>query len=65
MKTIAIHSYKGGTGKTSIAVNLAVIYAIKGKNVCILDYDFRAPSLQIAFKEKPRFWLNDFLGRKH
>jgi MinD-like ATPase involved in chromosome partitioning or flagellar assembly len=61
MKTIAIHSYKGGTGKTSIAVNLAVIYAIKGKNVCILDYDFRAPSLQIAFKEKPRFWLNDFL----
>ncbi len=61
MKTIAIHSYKGGTGKTSIAVNLAVIYAIKGKNVCILDYDFRAPSLQIIFKENPRFWLNDFL----
>lgn len=61
MKTIAIHSYKGGTGKTSIAVNLAVLSAIKGRNVCILDYDFRAPSLQVAFKENPRFWLNDFL----
>jgi septum site-determining protein MinD len=61
MKTIAIHSYKGGTGKTSIAVNLAAISAIKGRNVCILDYDFRAPSLQVAFKENPKFWLNDFL----
>jgi septum site-determining protein MinD len=61
MKTIAIHSYKGGTGKTSIAVNLAVIAAIKGKNVCILDYDFRAPSLQVVFRENPKLWLNDFL----
>ncbi|MEM2775980.1 MAG: MinD/ParA family protein [Candidatus Bathyarchaeia archaeon] len=61
MKTIAIHSYKGGTGKTSIAVNLATIAAAKGKNVCILDYDFRAPSLQVAFGENPKFWLNDFL----
>lgn len=60
-KAIAIHSYKGGTGKTSVAANLAVIYASEGASVCLLDYDFRAPSLQVLFKERPDRWLNDFL----
>ena len=63
-KSIAIHSYKGGTGKTVIATNLAVTYAMKGFNVCLLDYDFRAPSLHILFNAKPSFWLNDFLEGK-
>lgn len=63
-KSIAIHSYKGGTGKTVIATNLAVTYAMKGFNVCLLDYDFRAPSLHILFKPKPSFWLNYFLEGK-
>jgi len=63
-KTIAIHSYKGGTGKSTIAANLAVTYAKKGSNVCILDYDFRAPSMQILFKEKAKYTLNDFLEEK-
>ena len=60
-KTLAFHSYKGGTGKTSIAANLGAIYAKQGANVCLLDYDFRAPSLNILFKGKPPFWLNDYL----
>ena len=36
-KIIAIHSYKGGTGKTSFSVNLAATYARRGKDVCLLD----------------------------
>ena len=36
---LAVHSSKGGTGKTSIAVNLAAAYAMDGKNVCLLDVD--------------------------
>jgi chromosome partitioning protein len=60
-KAIAVHSYKGGTGKTLIAANLAAICAKKGYNVCLLDFDFRAPSLQILFKSTPKHWLNDFL----
>ncbi len=39
-KTLAFHSYKGGTGKTSLVVNLGAVYAKQGANVCILDYDF-------------------------
>lgn len=58
---IAVHSYKGGTGKTLISANLAVLLAKMGKKVCIVDYDFRGPSLQILLKGKPRHWLNDYL----
>jgi len=60
-KSIAIHSYKGGTGKSSIVANLAVAYAKQGSNVCLLDYDFRAPSLHVLFEVKPQHWLNEFL----
>jgi len=59
-RAIAVHSYKGGTGKTVVSVNLAATYARKGKRVCLFDFDFRAPSLQIAFKSNPEYWLNDF-----
>jgi septum site-determining protein MinD len=60
-KTLAFHSYKGGTGKTSLVVNLGALYAKQGANVCVLDYDFRAPSLNVLFKAKPDHWLNDYL----
>jgi MinD-like ATPase involved in chromosome partitioning or flagellar assembly len=63
-KTLAFHSYKGGTGKTSLVVNLGAFYAKQGANVCLLDYDFRAPSLNVLFKRKPEFWLNDYLEGK-
>lgn len=65
--TIAVHSAKGGTGKTSIAVNLALAYALDGRNVCLLDMDLRGPSLRTYFdKGSPRvsFWVNDLLSGK-
>jgi len=62
-KIIAVHSYKGGTGKTSLAVNLAASYARRGKKVCLMDLDFRAPSLHALFKaQKAEYWLNDYLN---
>jgi len=64
VKALAVHSYKGGTGKTSISANLAAIYAAQGYNVCLLDYDFKAPSIQVLFKTKIRNTLNDFLEEK-
>jgi MinD-like ATPase involved in chromosome partitioning or flagellar assembly len=62
-KIIAIHSYKGGTGKTLLTVNLAATYARRGKRVCVLDLDFRAPSLQSIFDlNGSEYWLNDYLN---
>lgn len=59
---IAFHSYKGGTGKTTIASNLAALLAAKGFNVALLDIDVYAPSLHAYFEHMPKKWLNDFLS---
>ncbi|MCK5660714.1 MAG: AAA family ATPase [Methanosarcinales archaeon] len=66
-KTIAIHSYKGGTGKTTVSANLAYALAKEGKNVCVLDLDFKAPSLhtifQIPVNKKDTKCINDVLNK--
>jgi MinD-like ATPase involved in chromosome partitioning or flagellar assembly len=62
-KIIAVHSYKGGTGKTLLSVNLAATFAKKGKKVCLFDLDFRAPSLFSILKvENAECYLNDYLN---
>ncbi len=59
---LTVHSYKGGTGKSIISTNLAAILSREGKNVCLIDLDLRAPSLDKTFGVKGRkFWINDFL----
>jgi len=62
-KIVAVHSYKGGTGKTLLSVNLAATFAKHGKKVCLFDLDFRAPSLFAILKaENCECWLNDYLN---
>jgi MinD-like ATPase involved in chromosome partitioning or flagellar assembly len=62
-KIVAVHSYKGGTGKTLLSVNLATTLARQGKNVCLFDLDFRAPSLfAILSMPNAECWLNDYLN---
>jgi chromosome partitioning protein len=59
---IAFHSYKGGTGKTTIAANLSALLAKKGYRVFLLDLDVYAPSLHSYFDKSPKRWINDFLN---
>ena len=61
-KIIAVHSYKGGTGKTLLSVNLAATFAKSGKKVCVFDLDFRAPSLFAILKAENAFYFNDYLN---
>ena len=60
-KTLAFHSYKGGTGKTTLITNLAALYAMGGMKVCLLDFDLYAPSLSMYFRKKPTLYLNNLL----
>jgi chromosome partitioning protein len=61
VKTIAFHSYKGGTGKTTIAANLSTLLVSKGFNVLLVDMDVYAPSLHVYFNFKPEKWMNNYL----
>ena len=61
-KTLALHSYKGGTGKTTIITNLAAFFAKNGMRVCLLDFDLYAPSMTIYFRKTPRLYLNNLLN---
>lgn len=60
-KSIAFHSYKGGTGKTTIGSNCAALLAKHGFKVALLDLDVYAPSLLAYFHKQPKRWLNDYL----
>ena len=63
-KCIAFHSYKGGTGKTTLAANFAASLAKQGYKVFLLDFDVYSPSLQSYFEREPKKWINDFLFEK-
>ncbi len=62
-KILAVHSYKGGTGKTLLSINLAATLSKHGRKVCLFDLDFRAPSLATLLKAgAAECWLNDYLN---
>ena len=54
---IAAHSFRGGTGKSSIIANTAACLACKGKRVCIIDTDIQSPGVHVFFGLKPE---NDY-----
>ncbi len=60
---IALHSFKGGTGKSLLALNLAPTFAKMGKKTCLIELDFSAPSLFATFTNDKKRWMNDFLNR--
>ena len=51
--TIAVTSGKGGVGKTSIAVNLALLLARAGRNVRLVDADFGLSNAEVLLGVSP------------
>src|SRR3989442_5060055 len=64
-KVIAVHSFKGGTGKTTLTANLAAVLA-RNRRVGVMDLDLSGPGLHVLFglkKSEIKATLTDiFLG---
>jgi len=63
-KIVAVHSFRGGTGKSNIVANTAACIACKGKKVGIVDTDIQSPGIHVLFGFEPENIeksLNDYL----
>lgn len=64
-KVIAIHSYRGGTGKSNLTANLATTVAQQGYRVGVVDTDMPSPGIHNIFGLEPETvtkTLNSYLG---
>lgn len=64
VKILAIHSFRGGTGKSNLAANLATVLALQGRRVALVDTDLASPGVHVLFGFAPtadQHTLNDHL----
>lgn len=65
-KVILVTSSISGEGKTFVAVNLAMTYALTGKKVAVVGMDIRRPALAHRFGLSNRYGVTTFLsGQEH
>ena len=59
---IVVASGKGGVGKSTVAVNIAVALAQKGLKIGLLDADIYGPSIPLMLglkNEKPQYYKDE------
>lgn len=61
---IAVHSFRGGTGKSNSCANIATILAQEGRRVGVVDADIQSPGVHVIFgvdSAGAEHSLNDYL----
>lgn len=62
-RVITITSGKGGVGKTSLSLNLAIQLRRMGKKVLVIDADFGLANIEIMLGIRPEYNLADLMFR--
>lgn len=62
-RVITVTSGKGGVGKTSVSINLAIQFRKQGKKVIIFDADFGLANIEVMFGAIPKYNLSDLIYR--
>ena len=63
-KIISVHSFRGGTGKSNLTANLALLAASQGRRVGVIDTDIQSPGVHVLFglgDGQVKSSLNDYL----
>jgi MinD-like ATPase involved in chromosome partitioning or flagellar assembly len=63
-KIVSVHSFRGGTGKSNVTANVAVLTARAGHRVGVIDTDIQSPGIHVLFGldvGKVQYCLNDYL----
>lgn len=63
-RIIAIHSFRGGTGKSNTTAGLCTLMALQGYRVGVIDTDIQSPGIHILFgldEHTIHYTLNDYL----
>lgn len=63
VKKILVTSSIPGEGKSTVAVNLGVVFAQENKRVLIVDADLRKPTLHYTFNLFNAYGLSNFLSK--
>jgi len=65
--SFSIHSYRGGTGKSTTTANLAVMLTLYNRKVATVDLDLTSPGLHVIYQvsqSQMKITLNDYIYGK-